>query len=210
MRYPLVPPYAERREFYRPLWEALSAEIERIGKRVLVHGFSFTNALSAVEGAKTHHQSRLLYASPNLLHSKRRYWTQYTPHRSPLAFPKRMAFSTLSNSMPKISDSTQATLTLRHRERDDFLVILSCASVNCSAPMRFAGTCNKYSNSAMSKLISAAIHHGLLARFFRGPYHATIMKRLGSTSNAADCIQIGKLVMTLFSAQGQGFLPDEV
>ena len=33
----------------------------------------------------------------------------------------RMAFSTLSNSMPKISDSTQATLTLRHRERDDFL-----------------------------------------------------------------------------------------
>ena len=36
MRYPL-PPYAERREFHRPFWEALSAEIERIKKRVLVH-----------------------------------------------------------------------------------------------------------------------------------------------------------------------------
>ena len=55
MRYPLVPPYAERREFYRPFWEALFAEIERIRKRVLVHGFSYTNALSAVEGAKTCH-----------------------------------------------------------------------------------------------------------------------------------------------------------
>ena len=89
-------------------------------------------------------------------------------------------------------------------------MILSCASVNCSAPMRFARTCNKYSNSAMSKLISAAIHHGLLVRFFRGPHHAAIMKRLDSASNAADCIQIGKLVVALFSAQGQGFLPDEV
>ena len=132
MRYPLVPPYAERREFYRPFWEALSAEIERIGKRVLVHGFSYTNALSAVEGAKTHHQSRLLYASPNPLHSKRRYWTQFTPHRSPLAFPKRIDFNALSNSMPKFSDSMQATLTLRHRERDEFLHDLEGTSKNRS------------------------------------------------------------------------------
>ena len=80
MRYPLVPPYTERREFYRPFWEALSAEIERIRKRVFVHGFSYTNARSAVERAKTCHQSRLLYASPNPPHSKRRYWTLYTPH----------------------------------------------------------------------------------------------------------------------------------
>ena len=85
MRYPR-PPYAERREFHRPFWRALLAEIERIRKRVLVHGISRTNARSAVEGAKTCHQSRLLCASPNPLHSKRRYWTQYAPRRSPSQF----------------------------------------------------------------------------------------------------------------------------
>ncbi len=32
MRYPLIPPYAERREFHRPFWEMLSAAMARLKK----------------------------------------------------------------------------------------------------------------------------------------------------------------------------------
>ena len=76
-----------------------------------------------------------------------------------------------------------------------YCMILSCASENCVAPIRFAGTCNKYSNSAMPQLISAATHHGLLARFFRWPYHATVMKTLERTRSPVVCIQTGTLVI---------------
>src|SRR5574340_261483 len=51
--------------------------------------------------------------------------------------------------------------------------------------MRFAGTCSRYSNSAMPQLTSAAIYHGDAARFFRCPYHAKVMNRLDTASISA-------------------------
>src|SRR3989338_4192870 len=51
--------------------------------------------------------------------------------------------------------------------------------------MRFAGTMIRYSNSAMPQLISAAIYHGELAKFFRCPYHANVMNRLDTASISA-------------------------
>lgn len=51
MRYPLVPPYAERREFHRPFWEMLSVAIDRIIKRVFARGFR----PSETGGVKTCH-----------------------------------------------------------------------------------------------------------------------------------------------------------
>src|SRR4051794_32081114 len=52
--------------------------------------------------------------------------------------------------------------------------------------MRFAGTCRRYSNSAMPHEISAAIHHGLPAKFLRCPYQANVMKRFDRVSSAAQ------------------------
>ncbi len=63
--------------------------------------------------------------------------------------------------------------------------ILSCASESTVKPMRFAGTCSRYSNSAMPHDTSAATHHGLPARFFKCPYHAKVMKRFESVSSTA-------------------------
>src|SRR3989338_2554923 len=51
--------------------------------------------------------------------------------------------------------------------------------------MRFAGTMIRYSNSAIPQLISAAIYHGELAKFFRCPYHANVMNRLDTASISA-------------------------
>src|SRR5678816_1833534 len=64
-------------------------------------------------------------------------------------------------------------------------MILSCASDSAVNPMRLAGTCNRYSKSAMPHDTSAANHHGLPERFFRCPYHAKVMKRFDSVSSTA-------------------------
>src|SRR4051812_40175045 len=48
--------------------------------------------------------------------------------------------------------------------------------------MRLAGTCNRYSNSAMPQLTSAAMTHGLDCRFLRCPYHANVMNRFDAVS----------------------------
>src|SRR3954464_3427876 len=65
-------------------------------------------------------------------------------------------------------------------------MILSCGSDRTVKPMRFAGTCSKYSKSAMPQLASAATHHGQAARFFRCAYQAKVMNTLEATSSAAD------------------------
>src|ERR1700676_5555710 len=44
--------------------------------------------------------------------------------------------------------------------------------------MRFAGTCSRYSNSAIPQLTVAAIHHGLDCMLRRCPYQANVMNRL--------------------------------
>jgi hypothetical protein len=64
-------------------------------------------------------------------------------------------------------------------------MILSCASDSAVKPMRLAGTCSRYSKSAMPHDTSAAIHHGLPARFLRCPYHAKVMNRFDSVSRNA-------------------------
>jgi hypothetical protein len=51
-------------------------------------------------------------------------------------------------------------------------MILSCGRVKAVAPMRFAGTWSRYSNSAIPQLTSAATHQGRFARVRRWPYQA--------------------------------------
>ena len=53
--------------------------------------------------------------------------------------------------------------------------------------MRLAGTCSRYSNSAMPQLTSAAMYQGLSARFFRWPYQAKVMKTFEATSSTIVC-----------------------
>src|SRR5688572_4594666 len=73
--------------------------------------------------------------------------------------------------------------------------ILSWGSESSVKPMRFAGTINMYSKNAMPQLTSAAIHHGLVARFFRCAYQAKVMKMLEATRSSPhvaageSCIQ---------------------
>src|SRR3954454_14263707 len=49
--------------------------------------------------------------------------------------------------------------------------------------MRLAGTCSKYSKSAMPQLASAATYHGFEARFFKCAYHANVIKTLDAASS---------------------------
>src|SRR5438477_8226492 len=56
-------------------------------------------------------------------------------------------------------------------------MILSCASESVLKPMRLAGTCRRYSNSAMPQLTIAATYHGRSARLRRCAYHAMVMNR---------------------------------
>src|SRR5919112_1014161 len=51
--------------------------------------------------------------------------------------------------------------------------------------MRFAGTCSRYSNSAMPQLATAARYQGLSPRFLRCAYQAKVMKILESNSRKA-------------------------
>src|SRR3954464_3244504 len=60
--------------------------------------------------------------------------------------------------------------------------ILSRARVIFVAPMRLAGTCNKYSNSAMPQLAIAATYHLRSPRFRRCAYQANVMNTFEAMS----------------------------
>src|SRR5262245_38263138 len=64
-------------------------------------------------------------------------------------------------------------------------MILSWASDSTENPTLLAGTCSRYSKSAMPHETSAAIHQGLACRCLRCPYHANVMKRFEQTSRVA-------------------------
>src|SRR5690348_14175239 len=52
--------------------------------------------------------------------------------------------------------------------------------------MRFAGTCNRYSNSATPHEISAATHQARFSSSLRCPYHAKVMNRFEKHSSTAQ------------------------
>src|SRR6476661_2854016 len=62
--------------------------------------------------------------------------------------------------------------------------IFSCARLKTEKPMRLAGTCIRYSKSAIPQLMKAAIHHALEVRFLRCPYQANVMKRFEPVSRS--------------------------
>src|SRR6266571_1626007 len=62
-------------------------------------------------------------------------------------------------------------------------MIFSCASESIRNPMRLAGTCRRYSNSAMPQLTMAATYQGRSARLRRCAYHAMVMNTLEAMSN---------------------------
>ena len=55
MSYPLVPPYAARREFHRPFWEMLSAAIARMKRRIFARALPLHRSLPQVSQATTCH-----------------------------------------------------------------------------------------------------------------------------------------------------------
>src|SRR5262245_41894929 len=90
-------------------------------------------------------------------------------------------------------------------------VITSCRTLSCASvmppakPMRLAGTCSRYSASAMPQLTRAAIHHGLACRCFRCPYHANVMKRLERASNVAVAARVCRGVIEVsFGTRNRG------
>src|SRR3569832_679546 len=62
----------------------------------------------------------------------------------------------------------------------------------CWNPIRLAGTCNRYSNKALPQLTLAATYQGAVARFFRCPYHAMVMKTLDAISSRMVCSDKGR------------------
>src|SRR6267142_833284 len=62
-------------------------------------------------------------------------------------------------------------------------MIFSCASDSVRKPMRLAGTCSRYSNSAIPQLMIAATYHGRSARLRRCAYHAMVMKTFEQISS---------------------------
>jgi len=70
--------------------------------------------------------------------------------------------------------------------------IFNCPMLNCVKPMRLAGTCSRYSNSATPQLTRAAVYQGVLARFFRWPYQAKVMKTLLAISSRTVCAGTGR------------------
>src|SRR5690606_18817623 len=50
--------------------------------------------------------------------------------------------------------------------------------------MRLAGTCSRYSASAMPQLTKAAMYHGAVAMLRRCPYQAMVMNTLDATSSS--------------------------
>ena len=57
--------------------------------------------------------------------------------------------------------------------------------------MRLAGTCSRYSASAMPQLTSAARYQGAVAMFLRWPYQAIVMKALDAMSSSTACNENG-------------------
>lgn len=57
--------------------------------------------------------------------------------------------------------------------------------------MRLAGTWNMYSARAMPQLTNAAMYQGAVARFFKWPYQAIVMKTLDATSSKIACSEKG-------------------
>src|SRR3954466_1613662 len=73
-------------------------------------------------------------------------------------------------------------------------MILSCATVYPASrkPIRFAGTCNRYSNSAMPQLASATTYHEEPSlKNFRWPYQATVMNTFEATRSRMVCSDRG-------------------
>src|SRR5678815_3711229 len=64
--------------------------------------------------------------------------------------------------------------------------ILSCASDITVKPTRFAGTCSRYSKSAIPHETSAAIHHARPVIVRRWPYQAIVMNRFEHDSSTAQ------------------------
>src|SRR5690606_23006341 len=59
--------------------------------------------------------------------------------------------------------------------------------------MRLAGTCSRYSNSAIPQLASAAMNHGRPDRSFRCAYYAKVMKTFESVSSTMAMTAGGRL-----------------
>src|SRR5690349_21733386 len=68
--------------------------------------------------------------------------------------------------------------------------------------MRLAGTCSRYSNSAIPQLASAARYHGRSAMFRRWAYQANVMKTLEQTSNSAARYTTAILIMLVHAELG--------
>src|SRR6185369_1623671 len=64
-------------------------------------------------------------------------------------------------------------------------MILSCPSDSTVYPIRLAGTCSRYSNSAMPQLASAATHQARPCMLRRCAYQAKVMKRFDAASSKA-------------------------
>ncbi len=83
-------------------------------------------------------------------------------------------------------------------------MILSWARLSVVAPMRLAGTCSRYSKSAIPQLTSAATYQALVCMFFRWPYHAKVMNTLEAVSSSAVCIHTGIELRADWSQAGMG------
>src|SRR3954463_8657456 len=66
---------------------------------------------------------------------------------------------------------------------------LSCASESVRKPMRLAGTCSRYSNSAIDQLRIAATYHGRSARLRKCAYHANVMNTFEQTRSRTVAMQ---------------------
>src|SRR5882672_6017999 len=81
-------------------------------------------------------------------------------------------------------------------------MIFSCARLNWVKPMRFAGTCSRYSKSAMPQEASAAMNQGLEESSFRCAYQAKVMNTFESVSNTTVCARtlvfIGHPILRVF------------
>ena len=67
-----------------------------------------------------------------------------------------------------------------------FCMVFNCAALNYPCPVRLAGTCNIYSNSAIPQLTAITISSGA-ALNFRCPYQAKVLKTLDMISSPMVC-----------------------
>src|SRR5690349_945685 len=85
-------------------------------------------------------------------------------------------------------------------------MIFSCERFSTVLPMRLAGTCRVYSNSAMPQLTRIATISGRARRLRRCAYHANVMKMLEQTSSPADVATV--LKVTLAPRSVEDVLPE--